>query len=126
VLIHGRRENYEHSQRRRSKRAELGRPDERLMSFDRLTPAKHGVLYSTMRKGEDGYRVISVPPSFTLFNTGSHYQVASGWAAALDGCPDMAAGRRDYLKEQLGLLITGPGAYVTTTGNLRTRRPQLL
>ena len=46
VLIHGRRKNYEHSQRRRSKRAELGRPDERLMSFDRLTPAKNGVLHA--------------------------------------------------------------------------------
>jgi hypothetical protein len=96
------------------------------MSFDRLTPAKTGVLYSTVRKGEDGYRVISVPPSLSLFNTGSHYKVASGWTDALDGCPDMAASRRDYLKEQLSLLITNPDAYVTTTGNLRTRRPQLL
>jgi len=126
VLIHGRRDNYDHSQRRRSKRAELGRPDERLMSFDRLTPAKNGVLYSTVRKGEDGYRVISLPPSLTLLNTGSHYKVASGWAEALDDCPDMAASRRDYLKEQLSLLTTNPDAYVTTTGNLRARRPQLL
>jgi hypothetical protein len=126
VLIHSRRENYEHSQRRRSKRAELGRPDERLMSFDRLTPAKNGVLYSTMRKREDGYQVISVPPSLTLFNNGSHYKVASGWAEALDNCPDMAAGRRDYLKEQLSLLTRNPDAYVTTTGSLRTRRPELL
>ena len=44
VLIHGRRGNFESSSRRREKRAELARPDERLMSFDRLTPAKNGVL----------------------------------------------------------------------------------
>jgi hypothetical protein len=50
VLIHRRWDNYDHSQRRRSKRAELGQPDERLMSFDRLTPAENGVLYSTVRK----------------------------------------------------------------------------
>ena len=38
VPIHGRRDNFESVPRRREKRAELVRPDERLMSFDRLTP----------------------------------------------------------------------------------------
>ncbi|HUZ52194.1 MAG TPA: Shedu immune nuclease family protein [Streptosporangiaceae bacterium] len=126
VLIHGRRENFESVSRRREKRAELARPDERLMSFDRLTPAKNSVLFSAVRKGQDGYRVVSVPPSLTLFNTGSQYQLVSGWEAALDGCPDMAAGRRDYLKEQLDLLTRNPDAYVTTTGTFRTRRPRWL
>jgi hypothetical protein len=65
-------------------------------------------------------------PSLTLFNTGWDYQLISGWTDALDGCPDMTAGRRDYLKEQLGLLTRNPDAYVTGTGNLRTRRPQQL
>jgi hypothetical protein len=96
------------------------------MSFDRLTPAKNSVLYSTVRKRQDGYQVTSVPPSLTLFNTGSTYQLVSGWADALDGCPDMAAGRRGYLKEQLALLTSDPEAYVTTTGTLRTRRPEWL
>jgi hypothetical protein len=50
VLIHGRRDNFETLTRRREKRAELALPDERLMSFDRLTPAKNSVLYSTVRK----------------------------------------------------------------------------
>ena len=126
VLVHGRRDNYESVPRRREKRAELGRPDERLMSFDRLTPAKNSVLYSTVRKGQDGYRVTSVPPSLTLFNTGKDYRLISGWPSALDGCPDMAAGRRDYLKEQLDLLTSNPDAYVTSTGKLRIRRPQRL
>jgi len=126
VLIHGRRDNFESVPRRREKRAELARPDERLMSFDRLTPAKNSVLYSTVRKGQDGYRVTSVPPSLTLFNTGEDYQLIAGWASALDNCPDMAAGRRDYLKEQLDLLTSNPDAYVTSTGNLRTRRVQWL
>lgn len=43
VLVHGRRDNFESVPRRREKRAELGRPDERLISFDRLTPAKNSV-----------------------------------------------------------------------------------
>ena len=126
VLVHGRRDNFESVPRRREKRAELARRDERLMSFDRLTPAKNSILYSTVRKGQDGYRVASVPPSLTLFNTGEDYQHISGWASALDDCSDMAAGRRDYLKEQLSLLTSHPDAYVTSTGSLRTRRVQWL
>jgi hypothetical protein len=51
VLVHGRRDNFESIPRRREKRAVLAKPDERLMSFDRLTPAKNSVLYSTVRKG---------------------------------------------------------------------------
>jgi hypothetical protein len=78
VLVHGRRDNFESIPRRREKRAALARPVERLMSFDRLTPAKNSVLYSTVRKGQDGYRVISVPPSLTLFNTGEDYQLIAG------------------------------------------------
>jgi hypothetical protein len=126
VLVYGRRENYESIPRRLAKRAELARDDERLMSFDRLTPAKHGVTYATVYKGEDGYRVVSVPPSLTLINHGRTYQLVSGWDQALDDCTDMAAERRDYLKKQLNLLITNPDAYVTTAGTLRTRRPRWL
>lgn len=92
----------------------------------RLTPAKNSVLYSTVRVRQDGYRVTSIPPSLTLFNTGWDYQLISGWTDALDGCPDVAAGRRDYLKEQLGLLTRNPDTYVTCKGDFRTRRPQRL
>jgi hypothetical protein len=120
VLVHGRRDNFESIPRRREKRAALAKPDERLMSFDRLTPAKNSVRYSTVRKGQDGYRVTSVPPCLTIFNTGQDYRLISGWRSALDSCPDMAAGRRDYLKEQLDLLTSNPSAYVTSTGKLRT------
>src|SRR5487761_1586970 len=86
VLVHGRRSNFESSLRRQEKRAELARPDERLMSFDRLSPARCSVLYSTVRKGQDGYRVTSVPPGLTIFNTGEVYRQVSGWGEALDGC----------------------------------------
>ena len=96
------------------------------MSFDRLTPGKNSILYSTVRRGQDDYRVTSVPPSLTIFNSGKDYQLISGWTSALESCPDMAAGRRDYLKEQLDLLTSNPSAYVTSTGKLRTRRPQWL
>ena len=59
-------------------------------------------------------------------NTGEDYQRISGWDVALDNCPDMAASRRDYLKEQFSLLTSNPAAYVTAAGRLRARRPQWL
>ncbi|MFF4617711.1 Shedu anti-phage system protein SduA domain-containing protein [Nonomuraea jabiensis] len=126
VLIYGRRDNYVNSQRRQEKRAELARADERLMSFDRLTPTKDGVLFSCVRKEQDGYRVVAVPPCLTIFNDGEDYQHVSGWEQALDACLDMAHSRREYLKNQLRLLTENPEAYAQARGGLRFRRPQWL
>lgn len=127
VLIHGRSRDYRGVRPRAEKRAELARQDERLMSFDRLTPAKHSVLYSCVRKGPDGYQVVAVPPSLTIFNTGDRYQDVTGWEKALDDCQDMAASRRLYLQDQLRLLRRSPDAYVRTLdGGLRVRRPEWL
>ncbi|MET7334293.1 Shedu anti-phage system protein SduA domain-containing protein [Nonomuraea sp. NPDC005650] len=126
VLIYGRRDNYANSRRRQDKRAELARTDERLMSFDRLTPAKNSVLYSCVRKEQDGYRLVAVPPCLTIFNDGEDYQQVSGWEEALDACLDMARPRREYLRRQLRLLTENPDAYVQTEGGLRVRRPQWL
>ncbi len=125
VLVHGRRGNFESSPRRREKRAELARPDERLMSFDRLTPAKNGVLYSTVRKGRTATGVTSVPPCLTIFNNGEDYRAHSGWDGALDNCPDMAAARRDYLKHEIRHLIDNPHAYAETIGNMSSQEPSL-
>lgn len=122
VLIHGRRSNYENSKLRQMKRAELAREDERLMSFDRLTPAKWGVLYSCLRKKQDGYEVAAVPPSLTIFNDGEDYRITQGWEKALDNCPDMPAARRDYLKREMRYLIDTPCACTETIGNMQVRR----
>jgi hypothetical protein len=126
VLVYGRRSDYEGSKLRRMKRAELAREDERLMSFDRLTPGKWGVLYSCIRQTVNGYRVVSVPPCLTLINDGEDYRYAQGWEAALDDCPDMPATRREYLKKELQTLIDDPGAYSEVVGNITVRRPRWL
>ncbi|MFC0531377.1 Shedu anti-phage system protein SduA domain-containing protein [Phytohabitans kaempferiae] len=127
VLVYGRSENYQGIRRRQEKRAELAREDERLMSFDRLTPCKYSILYSCVRREQDGYRVLSVPPSLTIFNHGKWYHPSVGWLEALDDCPDMAPSRRDYLKEQLDLLRRRPDAYVRKLDSgLRVRRPERL
>ena len=125
-MIHGRRSSYENSQLRQMKRAELAREDERLMSFDRLTPAKWGVLYSCLRKRLDGYEVVSVPPFLTIFNDGKDYRVTQGWEEALDNCLDMPAARRDYLKREMRYLIENPHAYAETIGNMQIRSPRWL
>ncbi|MEU1396170.1 Shedu anti-phage system protein SduA domain-containing protein [Micromonospora zamorensis] len=127
VLVYGRSSNYAGFPRRQQKRAELERQDERLMSFDRLSTAKRSVLYSCVRKTQDGYKVISVPPCLTILNSGDRYAAATGWDLALDQCPDMADLRREYLKEQLSLLIECPDAYVEThASGMRTLRPAWL
>lgn len=127
VLIHGRRAEYERSRRRMEKRAELPREGERLMSFDRLTPAKHGELYSCVRKRQDGYTAVAVPPCLTLFNQGDDYSQIAGWDHALHACRDMSDARRDYLKHELRVLTENPDAYVRTERDgLRVRRPQWL
>lgn len=127
VLVHGRSDNYRGIKRRQEKRAELAREDERLMSFDRLTPSKHSVLFSCVRREQDRYRVLSVPPSLTILNSGDRYEAATGWLEALDACGDMAARRREYLKEQFDLLATNPDAYVRRLDSgLRVRKPQWL
>jgi len=126
VLIHGRRTNYATSPLRQAKRAELAREDERLMSFDRLTPAKWGVLYSCVRMPAEGYRVVSVPPCLTIVNDGEDYRCATGWEDALDACPDMPGARREYLKKEIRNLIDNPKAYAEMIGEIAVRRPQWL
>lgn len=76
---------------------------------------------SCLRKRQDGYEVVSVPPSLTIFNDGEDYHVAQGWDEALDGCPYMPAARRDYLKREIRNLTEDPHAPVETTGNFHFR-----
>lgn len=126
VLIYGRRANFKGSQRRQRKRGQLARPSERLMSFDRLTPAKHGVLYSCVRKRQDGYQVVAVPPSLTLANDGC-YACSTGWDHALDSCPDMPDERRDYLKREMAeLLAAGRDKSAEKFAGLTIYRPRLI
>jgi hypothetical protein len=126
VLIYGRRANYDGSRLRQEKRAELARDDERLMSFDRLTPAKHSALFACVRKRHDGYQTVAVPPSFTLVNDGDWYAKTTGWAEALAACADISEARRGYLTVQLELLCATPDAYVREVNGLRVRTPQWL
>jgi hypothetical protein len=127
VLIYGRRANYEDSVRRQEKRGQLAREDERLMSFDRLNHERWSEMYSCVRKTQEGYQAVAVPPCLSLYNNGQHYRPVSGWDQALDSCLDMAPARREYLRGQLRLLRDRPDAYAeTTAGGLKVRSPRRL
>jgi len=128
VLIHGRRSDYENSESRLQKRAELQREDERLMSFDRLSPANYGELYSCVHKTQDGYQIVAVPPCLGLLQKAEDYRRSNGWDHALDNCHDMAPARRDYLKEQIKIIRDDPATYgrthyarIVKRGSLRMR-----
>lgn len=129
VLIHGRRADYESSESRLHKRAELRRDDERLMSFDRLTPAPYHDLYSCVRRTPDAYQVVAVPPCLGFLRRAEDYRRSNGWDDALDRCHDMAQARRDYLKEQIKTIRDDPATYdrthyarIVKRGHLRMRR----
>ena len=78
------------------------------MSFDRLSPANHGEYYSCVRKTQDRYQVVAVPPCLMILNAGAEYKPLNGWDQALDKCPDMAPTRREYLKQQIQILLHDP------------------
>ncbi len=105
VLIHGRRAGYRDDPGRQAKRAELAREDERLMSFDRLSPDHDAVSFPCVKKSERGYRAQCVPPTFALFSASDDHRLVSGWDEALDDCPDMTTARREFLR---GLLHEQP------------------
>lgn len=102
VLIHGRRSNYEGDQLRLYKRAELRREDERLMSFDRLTPSRDAAFYACVKKDQHGYLALCVPPTFAMHSVDDRYSPIRGWNEAVDDCRDMALARREYLKQEIG------------------------
>ncbi|MFL6116840.1 MAG: hypothetical protein ACJ786_36625 [Catenulispora sp.] len=127
VLIYGRRDDYAGSSRRLEKRAQLAREDERLMSFDRLTPAMHGPALACVVKRQDGYCAVSVPPSWTIVNDGDGYLPVSGWDDALDVASDMSEARREYLKSELSQLLADPHRhYQAGHGEIRFRQSRWL
>lgn len=126
VLIYGRRAEYEASPARLDKRAHLAREDERLMSFDRLTVSKSSELFSCVRKDEDGYRALTVPPAWSIINNWEDYAPVAGWDDALNGCLDMADARRSYLKDQLRALQHESSADTGTLADIKFRRVKWL
>jgi hypothetical protein len=93
------------------------------MSFDRLSPTKHGEAYSCVHRTQDGYQVLAVPPCLTVINDGEDYRCSTGWYEALDGCLDMPVPRREYLKTTMRVLLEDPDAHVQNVDGISVRQP---
>jgi hypothetical protein len=66
ILIYGRESEPNSSRNRIQKRVHLSRPDEFLMTFDRLRPEPKASDFLCARIDAEGYRAITVPPTIHL------------------------------------------------------------
>lgn len=98
VLIHGRRSEYEGNPVRKAKIAMTARHDQRLMSFDRLTPELKATCVGCVRKLERGYKAVCVPPTFSI-STGDLHKSVPNWLEAIEQCEDMPEHRKEMLRE---------------------------
>ncbi|MFD8301486.1 Shedu anti-phage system protein SduA domain-containing protein [Streptomyces sp. NPDC059690] len=126
VLIHGRRCDYTKDRRRIEKAAELAREDERLMSFDRLAPGKNSTLYGTVRRSQNEYEVVAVPPSFSVINNQRHYISAQGWEDVIRATGDMPAERQQFLTATIEEMLQDPHFGSYQWGGRWIHRPQWL
>lgn len=108
VLIHGRRSETGEDAARITKRRELYREDERLMTFDRLAPQDKGVDLLCVRRAAGGYRLKYVPPTFKVCDWDTHRYVAiTQWAEGLSRTPDLSAARSEFVLEEVEALRSG-------------------
>lgn len=120
VLIHGRRREYERDPARKSKIAMAAQHDQRLMSFDRLTPELKATCMGCVQKREDGYQAISVPPTFSV-STGDLHRSVPNWLDVIAQCEDMPEHRKKSLRE--GVYVELERDYMTP-GAPRSHRPR--
>lgn len=98
VLIHGRRQEYVHDLARKGMIAQAAKPNERLMSFDRLMPELKATCVGCVQKRESGYRAISVPPTFSV-STGKLHRSVPNWLDVIEKCDDMPIHRKRSLQD---------------------------
>jgi hypothetical protein len=102
VLVHGRRAETGEDPARLSKRHELLREDERLMTFDRLAPNYKSAELLCIRHDAHGYHLKYAPPAFQVFDgDDDRYAAIDDWEAGLRSTPDLAAGRADFVLSEV-------------------------
>jgi hypothetical protein len=83
-------------------RGQLRRENERLMSFDRLTPNYKTRDFGCVTRDELGYHMKYVPPTLMVSETSvNHYAETDRWAAAIDSAFDMPSARKDFLRAEI-------------------------
>jgi hypothetical protein len=119
VLIHGRRREFEHDAARKAKIAQVAQSDQRLMSFDRLTPELKATCVGCVQKREGYYHAISVPPTFSAQMGDLHGPVLN-WLDVIERCEDMP----EHRKQSLRAGVYGEPEYKLLSGEKFSHKPR--
>lgn len=118
VLIYGRRSEANRSPEFATRRANLARDDEFLMTFDRLTPQAGADAFFSVRVDHQGYRALFVPPTATLGPLFAHERARMrDKEEALRRSPYFSAERREFLISRLAYWdawCEGPQGIIST------------
>jgi hypothetical protein len=102
VLIHGRRAEIDEDSARLSKRRELYREDERLMTFDRLAPSEKAAELLCVKRRPDAYHLEYASPAFQVCDwDADRYAAITGWAEGLNRTSDLAPGRAAFVSQAI-------------------------
>jgi hypothetical protein len=95
-------ENQSKSDQLAEKRAFMEKPDETLMTYDRLAVDRRAHVCCTVKMRSNGLEVVAVPPTFTVGPQDAETicQI-TGWQEAIDGCQEMPGPRKSYLKARI-------------------------
>lgn len=106
VLVHGRRSETGEDAARLTKRGELARKDERIMTFDRLSPLLENSGLMCVRRSARGYELHRVPPAFEVINWDDHrYAAILDWEKGLAGSEELPPSRAAYVLKEVRQLI---------------------
>jgi len=95
VLIFGRREE---ANRHINKRSQLGRNDEFLMTYDRLSPDSTIQNLITVKITSEGYEAIAIPPTLTLSPVfAEDHAIISNKEKAVLNNPYISKKRKEFL-----------------------------
>lgn len=101
VLIHGRREEIGEDRARLTKRRELYRADERLMTFDRLAPSEKAAELLCVKRRNDAYHLEYAPPSFRVGDYDDRHDAIANWQQGLEQSPDLSRQRAESIQNEI-------------------------
>jgi len=103
VLVHGRAKEFEHKPRLNAMRLQLSRQNEVLMTFDRLVPQEKARELWCVKKDQDNYCAVSVPPVTTLGpNLASYRSIIRNRDCAIAKSEWLGSERKTFLTDRLG------------------------
>lgn len=102
VLIYGRRKEFDDRPQLRRLRHQFDRPDQTVMTFDRLSPASDCDIYMTATKRNSGYRALSVSATMQLGpNLTEPLTIIEGISEAVEKNAWISTERKQFLAERI-------------------------